>query len=144
MRKEKNLDTKDKLLHNKIIQLVKNLGCLKKQYIGAKIIPSFINEVKELLSEIMISWNYRFLDDSLKNLLVSPKLEKEKSESEGNAKKLILKGEKSFFRNLINLIEEVREKESIDKLKKRLKMGADGDLSEEDNKREIINTFFNV
>ena len=57
------MDDNDKKLHQSIITLLKNLGCIEKLYKTTKTIVSFVREIKKAMEKILLkTFHVRYLE----------------------------------------------------------------------------------
>ena len=60
--KEEKYADSNRILHEKIVKLYKNLGCLNKLYPVTKIIGPFLKEVSSLVRKVLMGFQVKYLE----------------------------------------------------------------------------------
>lgn len=60
--KEDKLDDNKRKLHDQLVKLLKNIGCINILYPTTKTIFSFIKEIKKLMAVVIENFQVRYLE----------------------------------------------------------------------------------
>lgn len=135
--KEEKYGDTSRPLHEKLIKLYKNIGCLHKLYPDTKTIKPFIREVTNLLNSVLIKMSSTYLEKKSEPEGFEAEVKGEVDEIGGETEKraYVYDHSKSFFRNLTNMIRDLKSKENLKRLKEDYEKNK-GEMGEPDGMEE--------
>lgn len=103
--KEEKKPENQREIHDQFVKLLYNIGCLNKLYPKKNIINSFIKEIKEHITRVMMWFDIRFLEKQTQLENEAPIAEEQDDLGVDQEKKnYVYDHSKSFFKNLSCMI----------------------------------------